>query len=174
MTEPTLSRALQLLAREIEVTWDHVRDLPVTPATSVDALRREVAARFDLSCPRPLDDVVATTCDLLRRYSLHVTHPRYFGLFNPSVHPSSVIADALVALFNPQVGGWTHGPAANEMERLVLGRLAASFGLDPDATAAHFTSGGNEANHTAVLTALAWRHPDWAIRGVRALPRLPA
>jgi glutamate/tyrosine decarboxylase-like PLP-dependent enzyme len=115
--------------------------------------------------------VVAAAADLLRRYSLHVTHPRYFGLFNPSVHPSGVIADALVALFNPQVGGWTHGPAANELERLVLRRLASSLGLDPDGTAAHFTSGGNEANHTAVLAGLAHRYAEGP-RQACARPRL--
>jgi glutamate/tyrosine decarboxylase-like PLP-dependent enzyme len=173
MTGHALSRALALLEREIETTYEHIRDLPVTPTVSVEGVRREVASRFDLTNGRPLDEVVTVTCDLLRCFSLHVTHPRYFGLFNPSVHPSGIVADALVALFNPQVGGWTHGPAASEMERLVLRRLAAALGLEPDATAAHFTSGGNEANHTAVVAALASRYPDWTSGGVRALPRPP-
>lgn len=173
MTESTLSAALDLLRREIEVSYERVRELPVTPVVQVEELRAAVAAQFDLDAGRPLPEVVASASDLLRRYSLQITHPRYFGLFNPSVHLSGIIADALVALFNPQVGGWTHGPAANEMERLVLRRLTASLGLPPDATASHFTSGGNEANHTAVLAALAWRHAEWPERGLRALPKQP-
>lgn len=173
MSDADLSTALDLLAREIDTTYARIRELPVTPVVEVDALRAEVAARFDLDAGRPLPDVVASASDLLRRYSLHVTHPRYFGLFNPSVHASGIIADALVALFNPQVAGWTHGPAANEMERLVLRRLTTSLGLPLESTAAHFTSGGNEANHTAVLAALAWRHAEWPERGLRALPRQP-
>jgi glutamate/tyrosine decarboxylase-like PLP-dependent enzyme len=59
------------------------------------------------------------------------------------------------------------------MERLVLRRLAGSLGLDPDGSAAHFTSGGNEANHTALLCALASRAGGWAAGGLRALARLP-
>lgn len=172
MTDTNLSAALELLKREIETSHERVRELPVTPPVQVEQLRAEVASHFDLDRGKPLEEVVASASELLRRFSLHVTHPRYFGLFNPSVHPSGIVADALVALFNPQVGGWTHGPAANEMERLVLRRLAASLGLPGD-TASHFTSGGNEANHTAVLAALAWRFADWPERGVRALPRPP-
>lgn len=162
------------LAGEMERVYDHVRELRVAPTVAVDALRREVASRFDLDTGQPIAEVVKAAGELLESHSLHVTHPRYFGLFNPSVHPSSVLADALVALFNPQVGGWSHGPAAYEMEQLVLRRLAASLGLDSHRTAAHFTSGGNEANHTAVIAALAHRYDDWAGRGVRALPRQPA
>lgn len=173
MSDSGFTESLGLLAQEFERVYERVRELPVTPTVTVQSLRREVAARFDLDKGQPLPDVVLAVSDLMRRYSLHVTHPRYFGLFNPSIHPSGIVADALVALFNPQVGGWTHGPAAYEMERLVLHRLSASLGLDPDATASHFTSGGNEANHTAVLVALASRYAEWGSGGVRALARQP-
>jgi glutamate/tyrosine decarboxylase-like PLP-dependent enzyme len=164
---------LPWLASEIDRIYDRVRDLPVAPTISVAALRRAVAAKFDLEQGRPLAEVVEAASSLLEQHSLHVTHPRYFGLFNPSVHPSSVLADALVALFNPQVGGWSHGPAAFEMEQLVLRRITSALGHDPDRTVAHFTSGGNEANHTAVIAALAHRYDDWAQQGLRALPRQP-
>ncbi|MEO7965880.1 MAG: pyridoxal-dependent decarboxylase, partial [Gemmatimonadaceae bacterium] len=39
--------------------------------------------------------------------------------------------------------------------------------------AAHFTSGGNEANHSAILVALAARYPEWSSGGVRSLPHRP-
>ncbi len=162
---------LPWLAETIDRVYDRVRDLPVTPRVDASALRQEVAQRFDLERGRPLADVVAQAGDLLSTYSLYVTHPRYFGLFNPSVHPSSVLADALVALFNPQVAGWSHGPAAYEMEQLVLRRITVALGQEPERTVAHFTSGGNEANHTAVVAALAHRYEAWAREGVRGLPR---
>jgi aromatic-L-amino-acid/L-tryptophan decarboxylase len=162
-----------LLAREVDRAYAHVRELPVTPQVTVDQVRDAVAARFDLEHGRPLAEVFAAAADLLHGYSLQVTHPRYFGLFNPSVHPSSVLADALVALYNPQVGGWSHAPAGNELERLVLQRLAQSLGFAAGSVAAHFTSGGNEANHTAVLAALAARYPRWDREGLRALDARP-
>lgn len=174
MTDPGLATAFAALQRAIDESYTRVRDLPVTPTMEVAPLRALVASHFDLERARPLPEVVDTAIALLRDHTLHVTHPRYFGLFNPSVHPSGVVADALVALFNPQVAGWTHAPAANEMERLVLRHLVASLGLSPDDSAAHFTSGGNEANHTAVVAGLAARYPEWGNQGVRALPRRPA
>jgi glutamate/tyrosine decarboxylase-like PLP-dependent enzyme len=74
-----------------------------------------------------------------------VTHPRYFGLFNPSVTLASVIADTLVAMYNPQLATWRISPAANEIERHTLAWLAGEFGFPANAVA-NFTGGGAEAN----------------------------
>ncbi len=164
---------LDRLATEIDHVYDRVRELPVTPTVSVEALRAELAARFDLTIARSVEVVFDDTTHFLRDYSLQVTHPRYFGLFNPAVLPTTIVADALVALYNTQAGGWSHGPAACEMERLVLRYLAKALGFVPDEISAHFTSGGNEANHTAVITALAHSFPAWGKRGLRALTAQP-
>ena len=166
---PLLSR----LAGEIDRVYDRVRELRVTPTVTVDELRTKLAAHFDLSQARSAEDVFDGATHFLREYSLQVTHPRYFGLFNPAVLPTTIVADALVALYNPQVGGWSHGQAACEIERLVLRYLAESIGFAPDEISAHFTSGGNEANHTAVIAALAHTFPAWANRGLRGLPAQP-
>ena len=40
--------------------------------------------------------------------------------------------------------------------------------------ASSFTSGGSEANHTALLAALAKRHPGWATHGVAGIPDRPS
>ncbi|MEP7345897.1 MAG: pyridoxal-dependent decarboxylase, partial [Gemmatimonadaceae bacterium] len=164
---------LDRLATEIDQVYDRVREMPVTPTIGVEELRAKLAAHFDLTKARSPADVFDEVTYFLREYSLQVTHPRYFGLFNPAVLPTTIIADALVALYNPQTGGWSHAPAANEMERLVLRYLAESLGFVPDEISAHFTSGGNEANHTAVIAALAHTFPVWAKRGVRALTGQP-
>jgi glutamate/tyrosine decarboxylase-like PLP-dependent enzyme len=166
---PLLAR----LASEIETVYDNVRELPVAPDVTVDELRARVARTFDLTAPLDAAEVVERATSLLREFSLHVTHPRYFGLFNPSVLPATIVADALVALFNPQTGGWSHAPAANEIERLTLRHLAKALGFGDDVSA-HYTSGGNEANHTAVVTALAHTFPAWRERGLRALDAAPA
>ena len=90
---------------------------------------------------------------MLRKWQVQVTHPRYFGLFNPSVTLASVVADTLVAMYNPQLANWRTSPAANEIERHTLAWLAGKFGL-PDDSIATFTSGGMEANLSAVVVAL--------------------
>jgi glutamate/tyrosine decarboxylase-like PLP-dependent enzyme len=103
---------------------------------------------------------------------VHVTHPRYLGLFNPSVTPAAVVGDTLVALYNPQLATWRTSPAANEIERHTLGWLAGKFGLPADALAT-FTSGGAEANLSAVIVALTRAFPDYGEQGLRRLSGSP-
>jgi glutamate/tyrosine decarboxylase-like PLP-dependent enzyme len=59
------------------------------------------------------------------------------------------------------------------MERHVLSWLAGKFGL-PSNTAATFTTGGAEANLSAVIVALTRTFPDYGERGLRCLPATPA
>ena len=103
---------------------------------------------------------------------MQVTHPRYFGLFNPSVTLASVVADTLVAMYNPQLANWRTSPAANEIERHTLGWLAAKFGFPADAIAS-FTSGGSEANLSAVVVALTGPFPTMANTGFDTSPLTP-
>ncbi len=120
-----------------------------------------------------LDEVVADVEQMLRTWQVQVTHPRYFGLFNPSVTLASVIADTLVAMYNPQLASWRTSPAGNEIERHTLGWLAAKFGLPAD-THANFTSGGSEANLSAVIVALTRAFPGYGEDGLRCLDAIPA
>ena len=104
---------------------------------------------------------------------MQVTHPRYFGLFNPSVTTASVVADLLVAMYNPQLAAWRTAPAANEIERHTLDWLAGKFGL-PAHAFANFTSGGGESNLSAVIVALTRAFPAYAQGGLRRLAAPPA
>ena len=110
---------------------------------------------------------------MLRTWQVQVTHPRYFGLFNPSVTLASVVADTLVAMYNSQLANWRTSPAANEIERHTLGWLAEKFGLPPNQIAT-FTSGGTEANLSAVVVALTRAFPDYGEHGVRRLSATPS
>ncbi|MDB4891626.1 MAG: Pyridoxal-dependent decarboxylase [Gemmatimonadetes bacterium] len=101
---------------------------------------------------------------MLRRWTLHATHPRYFGLFVPGTHEAGIWADALTALYNPQLGAWWHAPAASEIERHTLSFLAKV--IDFEAETAHFTSGASEGNLTALLAAITSAFPEAAATGV--------
>src|SRR2546425_11629592 len=100
------------------------------------------------------DDVTADVERMMRTWQVQVTHPRYFGLFNPSVTLASVIAETLVAMYNPQLATWRTSPAANEIERHTLAWLRGKFGL-PAGASASFTSGGAEANLSAGVLGVA-------------------
>src|SRR5450755_2180731 len=118
---------------------------PIQPTVTAEEIRNYLTSGYDFTRPQPLEQVIADVETMLRTWQVQVTHPRYLGLFNPSVTFASVVADTLVAMYNPQLASWRTSPAANEIERHTLGWLAKKFGLPPDAIAT-FTSGGAEAN----------------------------
>ena len=135
-------------------------------------IRRRVEA-YDFSNPVPAKKVVKDVGDLLQQWSLQCSHPRYFGLFNPAPTYPGVLADYLVAAYNPQCGAWHHSPFAVEAERSMVRMFAGEFGFDPDTASGHFTSGGSEANTTAAIIALATAFPESRDVGLRGLPRQP-
>src|SRR5271165_153276 len=114
---------------------------PIYPAVTPQEIRDHLTTLYDFSKPATLEEIGADIERMLRRWQVQVTHPRYFGLFNPSVTLASVVADTLVAMYNSQLANWRTSPAANEIERYTLRWLAAKFGLPADSIAT-FTSGG--------------------------------
>src|SRR5256714_579556 len=126
----------------------------IVPTVAPHEIRSYLDSRYDFTKPTALDDVIADVERMMQKWHVQVTHPRYFGLFNPSVTAASVIADTLVAMYNPQLAAWRTSPAANEIERHTLAWLAAKFGL-PVGTAANFTTGGAGSKLSAVIVALA-------------------
>jgi hypothetical protein len=85
---------------------------PVVPAVSPEEIRTYITSHFDFSKPLPLDEIICRVEQMLSQWQVHVTHPRYFGLFNPSVTFASVVGDLLTAMYNPQLAAWRTAPAA--------------------------------------------------------------
>src|SRR5438477_11484222 len=92
---------------------------PIVPAVTPQEIRGHLS-RYDFSAPLDLDAVTADVEQMLRTWQVHVTHPRYFGLFNPSVSPASIVGGTMTAMYNPQLATWRTSPAANEIERHTL------------------------------------------------------
>src|SRR5436189_571950 len=164
--------ALNDLRRVVTRLEDDIANGPIVPNVTPDEIRGYLASRYDFTTPLALDEVIADVEQMLRTWQVQVTHPRYFGLFNPSVTLASVIADTLVAMYNPQLATWRTSPAANEIERHTLVWLAGKFGFPADA-AASFTTGGAEANLSAVIVALTRAFPAYGDGGLRSVPAAP-
>src|SRR5438309_11729771 len=164
--------ALNDLRRVVTRLEDDIANGPIVPNVMPDEIRGYLASRYDFTTPLALDEVIADVEQMLRTWQVQVTHPRYFGLFNPSVTLASVIADTLVAMYNPQLATWRTSPAANEIERHTLVWLSGKFGFPADAVAS-FTSGGAEANLSAVIVALTRAFPDYGEHGLRRLTASP-
>lgn len=145
---------------------------PITPAITPAAIRNHLGSHYRFDRPVAIGELVADLEHMLREWQVHVTHPRYFGLFNPSVTAASVLGDTIAAMYNPQLATWRTSPAANEIERHTLNWLAGKFGF-PDGCHATFTSGGAEANLSAAVAALTRACPAYGLQGMRALSAAP-
>jgi glutamate/tyrosine decarboxylase-like PLP-dependent enzyme len=134
---------------------------------------RELVAGFDFASPIDALEALDRAVEGLWRHQTHTSHPRCFGLFVPAATTLGIASDALVAAFNPQLANWAHSPFAVEVERHLVRTFGAAFGYAPERADGTLTSGGAEANHTAIVAALAHSFPDFPERGLRALSGEP-
>lgn len=133
----------------------------------------QYAEQIDFAAPVKPQTAVQHVIEGLRRYQVHTAHPGYYGLYNPRPNFMGIMADTITAAFNPQLAAWSHAPLAVEIENYVLRELAVQFGYPHDVADGTFTTGGAEANLTAVLTALSYHFPKYAIDGLAALEKRP-
>ena len=149
-----------------------VQDLPVAPELDVESVRRWVETFTFQEHVDPLS-MLKSLVPEWKRQQVHTAHPGYFGLFNPAPSQMSIVADALVASFNPQLAAWSHSPFAVEIERHLVRSFGSRFGYGIEETDGTLATGGAEANMTALLVALQHRWPEAAEHGVRLLPGQP-
>lgn len=145
-------------------------DAPVFVAPTPAAVEQLVAG-LDLMTPRSPQAALALCAQFLQT-SLRTTHRRCFGWLTPTPLPEAALADYLVSAANPQLAVRGNSLAAVAAEDRVLRDLADFFGL-PASAAGVFTSGGSEANLTAMVVALTQRLPEFATQGLfesRAAP----
>ena len=133
---------------------------------------RAVLDGFDFDRPRDTRRTLGWVIEQLEHGVVHMTHPRYFGLFNPNPVSPAQWADRIVAAFNPQLATATTSPVAVAIEAHVVRALASRAGL-PVGSGGHFTTGGSEANFTAVICALTAAEPRYGQDGVRAFTGPP-
>ena len=158
---------------EIEALYDNISDLKILRKVAPPEITGHLAQKYDFRKPVNLSQLLRDVTEMLQKWNIQVTHPRYFGYFNPSVRPASIVGDMLTAAYNPQLAVWSHAPAAIEMEQHMLRYFLRQFGLDPVKSAAHFTSGGSEANFTAVISALTAKCPEYGDRGLKGISQRP-
>src|SRR5690242_12716929 len=134
-----------LLTRELLFVNERIATSSVVPTIDMSAFRSELAA-FDFESPRPLEELLAWTIAQLEHGVVHMTNPRYFGLFNPAPTFPALCGDRITGVLNPQLATSTTSPAAVEIEAHVIRSVAHQAGL-PSGSGGHFTSGGSEANY---------------------------
>jgi glutamate/tyrosine decarboxylase-like PLP-dependent enzyme len=163
-----VQKALEHYAQTVAI----MRVAPELNQTMLDELRASIST-FRFNEPSEPLQALRFAVEGLMRNQVHTPHPRYFGLFNPAPAQMGVLADTLVAAFNPQMAAWSHSPFAAEIEAHLIRSLGEKFGFKAHETDGTFTSGGAEANHTALLTALVHKFPQYSEKGLLTLEKQP-
>jgi len=171
LDKDTRSQLWAELTQRVETYLSDIANKSVTKQISVEDIRNKLQT-YDFEQALSIQEVLDFSEEILSA-QVHTPHPRYFGLFNPASTSMGIAADTLVAAYNPQLAAWSHAPFANETERFLLAQLATRFGYKAGESQGTFTSGGAEANHTALLAALINKFPDFDNKGLRALEAQP-
>jgi aromatic-L-amino-acid decarboxylase len=156
------------LTTQLAAALERIDAGPVMPNLDMARFRTELA-EMDFSAPRPPEELLAWVLRQLEHGAVHMTHPRYFGLFNPAPVAPAQWADRIAGAFNPQLASSGSSPAPVEIEAHVIRAIANRAGMPPE-SAGHFTCGGSEANYTSLICALTHLNPAFGQAGVRAYP----
>jgi len=123
------------------------------------------------------EHVLDEVCDELAHKGFHVPAANYFGLMNPTPTYIAVLAEALVSALNPQLATLARSQLASKIENETVRWIGERIwgnghgsGKPFDGT---FTSGGNEANFSALALALAARFPQSIDEGVATIGAKP-
>ena len=145
---------------------EFLQTLPQRPVTR-DQSPSAVREALDLNGPLPEQGtapgpLLAQTTSGLIEHSLFNGHPRFFGYITAAPAPIGILGDFLAAAINANVGAWTLGPAASEIESQTVRWIAELIGY-PSSCGGLMVSGGNMANFVCFWAARAAKAP-WDIR----------
>src|ERR1044071_6288848 len=123
--------------------------------------------------------VLDSLCSDMAAAGFHVPAANYFGLMNPTPTYMAVLAEALVSALNPQLATLARSQLASKIEnetvRWIGERIWGNGNAGPTARPfdGTFTSGGNEANFSALALALAAKFPQSIDDGVASIGAKP-
>ena len=133
-------QVVDLLAEYLE----NIEDRPVYPNIAPAALTKLFAEPL----PQDASSAESVLSELEQKLfpnCTHVGHPGYMGLITPSPSPIGIVADFICSALNQNIGAYTVGPAAVDMERRTVRWLTDLVGYDENA-GGNLTSGGMMAN----------------------------
>jgi glutamate/tyrosine decarboxylase-like PLP-dependent enzyme len=163
----------QLGYKLIDRIDEYFSGLPDRPVQLPEDLRtfealNDTLPEFGEDAATVLDDI----CRELVVRGFHVPSANYFGLMNPTPTYIAVLAEMLVAALNPQLASLARSQLASKIEKETVRWIGERVGWNTpfDGT---FTSGGNEANFSALALALAAHFPEAVEDGMAALGSRP-
>jgi len=159
------------LIDRIDEYFSSLKDRPVQPPAGQ---RNVLPVPKDL--PEIGEDAMAVLDDLCSQMTeegFHIPSANYLGLTNPTPTYMAVLAEALVAALNPQLASMARSQLASTIEHQTVGWIAQRVGWQAGEYGGTFTTGGTEANLSAMAVALTQRYPQVANDGLIGLGKRP-
>ena len=101
------------------------------------------------------EEIIKELEEKLFPYTTNVNHPGYFGLITPTPSPVGILGDFIASTLNQNLGVYSIGPSAVEMEKRTVRWLCDLAGLSATAGGS-LTSGGMMANFIGMKLARDW------------------
>src|SRR5438270_5440035 len=147
-----------------------LRDRPVQPSAD----DRIYPARLN-SLPETGDapgKILEEACRELIDNGFHVPSAHYLGMMNPTPTYMAFIAEALVSALNPQLATVARSQVASRIEAETVRWVGELIGW-PSTFSGTFTSGGNEANFSALALAISHHFPEVVDQGMASIGAQP-
>jgi aromatic-L-amino-acid decarboxylase len=159
--------------RLIDVVDAYFGSLPERPV-QLAAEKRCYPQRVS-SLPETGEDaakVLGEVCRELIDRGFHIPSAHYLGMMNPTPTYMAFLAESLVAALNPQLATVARSQIASAIEAETVRWVGDLIGW-PSGFSGTFTTGGNEANFSALALALSRRFPDVVENGIACLGTRP-
>src|SRR6266849_3560409 len=159
--------------RLIDIVDDFFASLPDRPVQP-PAENRSYPAHQD-TLPETGEDpakVFEEVCGELMEKGFHIPSAHYLGMMNPTPTFMAFLAESLVAALNPQLASLDRSQTASRIEAETVRWVGELVGWRT-APSGTFTTGGNEANLSALAMALSAQFPGVIENGLASIGAQP-
>lgn len=133
---------------------DEIEDHPLLNDTDPKLIEK----LFNESIPeegKSTEDIINELKEKLFPFTTNVNHPGYFGLITPTPTPIGILGDFIASALNQNLGAYSIGPSAVEMEKRTVRWLNDLIGF-PESAGGNLTSGGMMANFVGMKLGRDW------------------
>jgi glutamate/tyrosine decarboxylase-like PLP-dependent enzyme len=116
--------------------------------------------------------VLEEVCRDLIDNGFHIPSANYLGMMNPTPTYMAFLAESLVAALNPQLASLARSQMASRIEAETVRWVGELLGWQRPFSGT-FTTGGNEANFSALAMALSTRFPSVVENGIGSIGAQP-
>ncbi len=154
------------LIEVVDQFFTSLADRPVQPAAE-DRIYPSHLDRLPEIGEDPVQ-ILRQVCGELIDNGFHIPSAHYLGMMNPTPAYTAFLAESLVAALNPQLASVDRSQTASRIEAETVRWIAELVGWQT-ATGGTFTTGGNEANFSALAMALGAQFPGVIENGIASI-----